>query len=130
MPEKSNKSVFFLRCPTCGKGKLFKSKNPYELSKVLDMNKCCEYCNEHFEVETGFYQGAMYISYIITSAMCLMLLPVYIAFNFSREKFLDNAMYYIIACGIMLVVAAPYVVQLSRAVWLKLHITYFKNNEI
>ena len=129
MPVKSKKCVFFLRCPTCGKGKLFKSKHPFELSKVLDMNKSCDYCGEDFEVEYGFYQGAMYMSYIITSAMCLLLLPVYIAFNFSREKFLDNAMYYITGCGIMLVVAAPYVVQLSRAVWLKLHITYFKNKE-
>ena len=129
MCETSRKSVFFLRCPTCGKGKLFKSKTPYELSKVLDMNPSCEYCHEDFVVEIGFYQGAMYMSYIITSAMCLLLLPIYIAFNFSREKFLNNAMYYILACAIMLVVAAPYVVQLSRAVWLKMHVKYFKNKE-
>lgn len=93
------------------------------------MNEHCEYCNEDFEVETGFYQGAMYMSYIITSAMCILLLPVYIAFNFSREKFLDNAFYYIGACAIMLVVAAPYVVQLSRAVWLMIHVKYFKNKD-
>lgn len=126
MPVKSRMSVFFLRCPTCGKGKLFKSKNPYELNKVLDMNEYCEYCHEDFVVEPGFYQGGMYMSYIITSAMCIALLPIYIAFNFSREKFLDNAMYYISACAIMLVVAAPYVVRLSRAVWLKIHVKYFK----
>lgn len=128
MEIKSHKSVFFLRCPTCGKGKLFKA-NPYNLNRMLDMNNRCEYCDEDFVVETGFYYGAMYMSYIITSAMCLALLPIYAAFNFSREKFLDNAMYYIIACAIMLVVATPYVTQLSRAVWLKIHVRYFKKNE-
>lgn len=126
---KSRKSVFFLRCPSCGKGKLFKSKHPYELSKVLDMNEHCAYCKEDFEVETGFYQGAMYISYIITCAMCIAILPIYIAFNFSREKFLDNAMYYLIACFTLLFVMAPYIVQLSRAVWLKIHVLYLKNSK-
>lgn len=129
MPVKSRKSVLFLRCPTCGKGSLFKNPNPYALNNVLDMNEHCEYCNEDFEVEPGFYHGGMYMSYIITSAMCLCLLPIYTALNFSREKFLDNAMYYISACAVMLVVTAPYIVRLSRAVWLKIHVKYFKNKD-
>ena len=125
MDIKPNKSVFFLRCPTCGKGKLFKHA-PYNLPKVLDMNTRCEYCKEDFVVETGFYFGAMYVSYIITSGLCLLMLPIYYLFNPTRDKFLDNAGYYILACAIMLVGAAPYVVQLSRAMWLKVHIYYFK----
>lgn len=128
MSVKPRKSVFFLRCPTCGKGKLFKS-HPYDIPKVLDMNPTCEYCHEDFEVEPGFYYGAMYMSYTITSAICLLLLPIYTALNFSREKFLDNAMYYIGACALTLVLTAPYVVQLSRAVWLKIHIHYFKKKK-
>ncbi|MFN8267864.1 MAG: hypothetical protein U0T31_07665 [Chitinophagales bacterium] len=90
------------------------------------MNTHCEYCKEDFVVETGFYFGAMYMSYIITSGLCLLMLPIYYLFNPTRDKFLDNAGYYILACAIMLVAAAPYVVQLSRAIWLKLHVIYFK----
>jgi uncharacterized protein (DUF983 family) len=116
-----------LKCPTCGKGDLFKA-NPYVLSKVLDMNDKCAYCGEDFQVETGFYHGAMYMSYIITSAMCLFLLPIYTALNFSRDKFLDNAIYYISSCAIMLVVAAPYVTQFSRAVWLTIHVKWLKKH--
>lgn len=56
MDIKPKKSVFFLRCPTCGKGRLFKHA-PYNLPKVLDMNTHCEYCKEDFVVETGFYFG-------------------------------------------------------------------------
>lgn len=117
-----------LNCPNCGKGKLFKSKHSYEFGKILDMHTKCENCGEDFEVETGFYHGAMYMSYVITSAMCLALLPIYMAFNFSREKFLDNAAYYIIACAVLLVVSAPYVTQLSRAVWLTIHVKFLKKH--
>jgi hypothetical protein len=90
------------------------------------MNDRCEYCREDFQVEPGFYHGAMYMSYIITCAMCIALLPLYAALNFSREKFLDNAMYYIGACILLLVVSAPYVTQFSRAVWLTVHVKYLK----
>lgn len=117
-----------LKCPTCGKEKLFKSY-PYVLSRMLDMNDRCSSCGEDFKVEPGFYYGAMYMSYIITCAMCLALLPVYMALNFSREKFLDNAVYYIASCALLLVLAAPYVAQLSRAIWLTIHIKYLKKHD-
>ena len=125
--RKPIKSVFFLRCPTCGIGSLFKSKHSYELNKILDMHEHCEHCHEDFEVETGFYQGAMYMSYIITCALCLAILPIYYLFNNTREAFLDNAMYYLIACFAVLIFTAPYVIQLSRAVWLKMHVKFFKS---
>ncbi len=117
-----------LKCPTCGKEKLFKS-NPYVLNNMLDMNARCSNCGEDFQVETGFYYGAMYMSYIITCALCLVLLPVYMALNFSRDKFLDNAGYYIASCALLIVLAAPYVAQLSRAIWLTIHIKYMKKHD-
>jgi uncharacterized protein (DUF983 family) len=119
---------FRLRCPNCGHGHLFKTKHSYQLNDILKMNDRCENCREDFSVEPGFYHGAMYMSYIITCAMCIALLPIYLAFNFSRDQFLDNAMYYIGACILLLVVSAPYVTQFSRAVWLTVHIKYFKKH--
>ena len=119
---------FLLKCPSCGKGKLFRSKHPYELKKVLDMYDACPNCGEDFVVEYGFYQGAMYMSYIITCAMCIAILPVYTLLNFSREKFLDNAGYYITSCALLLILAAPYVTQFSRAIWLTIHVKYFKKH--
>lgn len=116
-----------LKCPKCGKGDLFKS-HPYNLSKLLDMYDKCPNCQEDFVVETGFYHGAMYMSYIVTCAMCIALLPIYTALNFSREKFLDNAMWYITACAIMVLLSAPYVAHFSRALWLTIHIKYFKKH--
>jgi len=122
-------NALLLKCPVCGKSNLFKSKHSYDFKNILEMNKECTNCKEDFEVETGFYQGAMYMSYIITCAMCIATLPIYIALNFSREKFLANAMYYIFSCVLLLIVTAPYITQLSRAIWLTVHIKYFKNKE-
>ncbi|MCB0508011.1 MAG: DUF983 domain-containing protein [Bacteroidetes bacterium] len=121
------RNAFALKCPTCGEGNLFQSKHPYDLKNVLKMNSKCSSCKEDFEIETGFYQGAMFMSYMFSCALCLALLPIYAAFNFSRDKFLDNVWYYLVACFIALVVTWPYITQLSRAVWLFLHLKYVKH---
>ena len=81
----------FLKCPTCGKGDLYTSKSSFDLKNFLNMHQKCTVCSEDFVVETGFYQGAMYISYILSCALCLSILPIYYLFNISWEKFLDNA---------------------------------------
>lgn len=128
MSEAKWKYALMLKCPVCGKSNLFKSKHSYDFKNILVMNPKCTNCNEDFEVEPGFYQGAMYMSYIITCAMSIAILPIYIALNFSRQKFLDNAMYYILSCIILLIITAPYVTQLSRAIWLTVHIKYFKDS--
>jgi uncharacterized protein (DUF983 family) len=128
MSEAKWRNALFLKCPKCGKGNLFKSKHPYELKKILDMYDACPNCKEDFVVENGFYYGAMYMSYIITCAMCIAILPAYTALNFSREKFLDNAGWYIGSCALLLILTTPYVTQLSRALWLTIHIKYFKKH--
>lgn len=128
MSQAKWRNSLFLKCPTCGKSKLFKSKHPYQLNKILDMNDSCANCKEDFVVEYGFYYGAMYISYIITCAMCIAILPIYTALNFSRDKFLDNAGWYIASCVLVLILSTPYVTQLSRAVWLTIHIKFLKKH--
>ena len=127
MSEAKWRYSFPLKCPTCGKGNLFKS-NPYKLSNLLDMYDECPNCKEDFVVELGYYQGAMYISYFVTCTMCIALLPIYTALNFSRDKFLDNAMWYITACAILVIFSAPYVAHFSRALWLTIHVKFFKKH--
>ena len=52
-------------CPQCREGKMFK----YPLSKIskfAEMNQNCPVCNLKFEPETGFWFGAMFVSYANT----------------------------------------------------------------
>lgn len=56
------------RCPRCRKGPMFKYPK-YRLDKLLEMHEHCEVCGLRFERETGFYYGAMYVSYAFTVAL-------------------------------------------------------------
>jgi len=55
--------VLNLKCPACHTGSLFKSKSYFPLSQITDMPNQCSVCGEDYIRETGFYFGAMYISY-------------------------------------------------------------------
>ena len=81
---KPNKALSILqgKCPRCQSGKVFKYR-PVNLQKFTDMNDNCPVCGLHFEIEPGFFWGAMYISYAITTGMMLVLggLTYYIGNN-------------------------------------------------
>lgn len=56
------------RCPRCRKGPMFRYPK-YRLDKLLEMHEHCNVCGLRFERETGFYYGAMYVSYAFTVAL-------------------------------------------------------------
>jgi uncharacterized protein (DUF983 family) len=62
------------KCPQCRKGPLFK-KPAYSLGFV-QMYDTCSHCGLKFEVETGFFWGAMYFTYAFSVAIFL---TVYVA---------------------------------------------------
>lgn len=62
---KTRLSAFFLqKCPRCHTGDMFEGAtyNPFTFYKVKSR---CENCNLEYEVEPGFFTGAMYFSYAI-----------------------------------------------------------------
>ncbi len=52
-----------LRCPKCGEGKLF--------TGFFSMPPACSSCGLDFRREQGYYIGAMYINYGVTTAILL-----------------------------------------------------------
>ena len=60
------------KCPQCQSGKLF-THGAYNLSKFMEMKSHCPVCNLQFEVEPGFFWGAMYVSYALTVGMMLVI---------------------------------------------------------
>jgi len=55
------------RCPRCHQGHMFTPPNyrPFQKQK---MNQDCEVCHLHYEIESGFFWGAMYFSYALNIA--------------------------------------------------------------
>jgi uncharacterized protein (DUF983 family) len=56
------------KCPRCRKGYLF--KRPFwDLMGYAKTHSHCTHCGIKYEVEPGFFWGAMYVSYAINSAI-------------------------------------------------------------
>lgn len=51
------------RCPHCRIGKVFYG-SPYALRKRR-VNSICGYCSQYFEIEPGYFYGALYVSYFM-----------------------------------------------------------------
>jgi len=59
-------------CPKCRKGKIF-SKPFYSIRGFDEMHTHCPHCGFRFEVEPGYFYGAMYVSYAISGAFALII---------------------------------------------------------
>ena len=59
------------KCPRCRVGDIF--NKPFKVSAPLDMPHSCSECGQLMEPEPGYYYGAMFVSYIVTSLIFLPL---------------------------------------------------------
>ncbi|MBI3234654.1 MAG: DUF983 domain-containing protein [Bacteroidetes bacterium] len=66
------KGLLQQKCPKCRRGKVFTHRF-YELAHYSDMLKNCSVCGHQFEIEPGYFYSAMYIGYMMTSAMCIIM---------------------------------------------------------
>lgn len=64
-------SLIACKCPQCRTGKVFPKSvlDPLGFSKTNDF---CPNCNLQFEHETGFFWGAMYISYAFNTIFMIV----------------------------------------------------------
>ncbi len=65
-------SIAKCKCPQCQSGKMF-NYPAWNLKKFMDMDANCKVCGLKYEIEPGFFWGAMYVSYAITTGMMLVL---------------------------------------------------------
>lgn len=66
----AGKAILEQRCPRCREGKLFISP-AYGSIKFYKMKPMCSTCDQVFDLEPGFYFGAMYISYAFIVAIAV-----------------------------------------------------------
>ncbi len=71
-PESTALAMFKQKCPRCHTGNVF--KHATYSTKFIQMHSLCLHCGQDFEIEPGFYYGAMYISYGITVVIGLILM--------------------------------------------------------
>ena len=66
-----------LRCPVCGRGKLFRY--------WFRMHQKCSQCEIKFEREPGFFLGSIYINYGLTAAILAIAYPL-LLFNYRMPE--------------------------------------------
>lgn len=58
------------KCPRCRRGPVF-MYGAFNYLKFTSMHRECPVCNLHYEIEPGFFQGAMYTGYAISVAIVI-----------------------------------------------------------
>jgi uncharacterized protein (DUF983 family) len=111
-------SVLAAKCPVCHEGDFYETSNPYKLKKFDKMHKNCPVCNADFEQETGFYYGAMFVSYGLTVAFGLSTFAVMcLVFNFDEIQFLFTF-------AALQFICMPIFYRLSRLIWINIFVDY------
>lgn len=106
------------KCPRCHEGDFYLTHNAYNLKKFDKMYQRCPECGQSFEMETGFYYGAMYVSYGLSVALGM---AVYIA----QLVLIDLDMWStMILIGSVLLLSIPVVYRLSRLIWINFFVKY------
>jgi len=106
------------KCPRCHEGDFYVTSNAYNLKKFDKMYKHCTECGQSFEMETGFYYGAMYVSYGLSVGLGM---AIYIAQLMLFNLGMWDTM---ILIGAVLLLSIPLVYRLSRIIWINLFVRY------
>ena len=111
-------SILTGSCPKCQNESMYSDKNPLHLTKVLKMNENCSHCGLKYQIEPSFFYGAMYVSYGLNVAVGIAAFIVsFVFFNASiEESFL--------AIVITLIVLFPFVLRLSRNLYINMFVSY------
>ncbi len=112
------KSIIQLKCPKCRKGKLFKNSGLIVFKKPLNMYSSCQNCNLKYEIEPGFWIGALWASYPII---------VFIEFPFLMLALFSKTMSPWFYFGLMLIaffLTWSLMLRLGRSIWIHLWVKY------
>ena len=111
-------SILTGSCPKCQKESMYSDKNPLHLTKVLKMNDNCSRCGLKYQIEPSFFYGAMYVSYGLNVAVGIA--AFIISFVFFGASIGES----FIAIVITLIVLFPFVLRLSRNLYINMFISY------
>ncbi len=112
-------SIMRGRCPRCHEGAVFQERSLLKGKGYLSMHKRCDHCGLNYQPEPGFYFGASYVSYALTTAVSIAVFTV--LFPFYRW---DNEWVYIGGIGGAILLTVPFNFRLSRLIWLNFFFKY------
>lgn len=116
-------SMMKMKCPNCHKGEMYKNKSIFPIKEFMHMYERCPNCNLKYELETGFWFGTGYVSYILSVGIISVLAVLFaIFYGFSWR---DNSIFIFIA--VMVVILAflqPFIMRFARVFYIYFFIKY------
>ena len=107
-------SVVHCKCPKCMEGDLFIQRSSYASKGMFDMRDRCPLCGQDFQIEPGFYLGAMWVSYPIVIGLII----AFIAFGHWVLGL--HMMASFLFSTVILVLLSPPLIRYSRAIYLNI----------
>ena len=110
-------SVIYGVCPRCQESNVF-TYAPYKSIEFTRMNDHCNHCRQAFEPEPDFYQGAMYVSYGLSTALFLAV-GVLMLFYLNLGYLITFS-----SMGVIAILSLPVIFRVSRLIWLNIFVGY------
>jgi len=121
-------SIFSMKCPRCRKGPMFNNKNPYKKissNNIFSMPEHCAVCGQKYDLEPGFWYGTGYLSYALAVAICVSSFVAWAVLLGISVR--DNSIFqWLIFNTILLVVLQPWLMRLSRVIYIRFFVGYDK----
>ena len=114
------KDILGCKCPKCQKGDMFQRKDSFVSLGIPKMHQRCPNCGYKFERETGFFFGAMFVSYGLAAAQ--MIATFVIFWYFIGLSPLNVFLIVVFMAALLSTLNFKW----SRAIWLYL---FFKNEK-
>ncbi len=105
-------SIFTCKCPRCKQTNLFNNQNMYYLPDLFKMPERCSVCNLKYEMEIGFWWGAMYVAYAVS---CAIVLSFFVRLFFYFKLGVDMALIIDMSLTALLF---PVTFRISRSLWI------------
>ncbi|MBB6326124.1 hypothetical protein FHS59_001752 [Algoriphagus iocasae] len=103
---------------------MFQKMDLKKPASLFEMKQRCEYCQQSFEPEPGYYFGAMFISYALNTALFI---AVWLGLEiFYPEYSLSLLLTLIVISAILLL---PFFFRISRSAWIAIFIPYQASKE-
>ncbi|WP_026809860.1 DUF983 domain-containing protein [Arenibacter latericius] len=114
-------SILTGTCPKCHEESMYKDKNPYNMLNIFKMHEQCSHCGTKYKIEPSFFFGAMYVSYAVGVAFGVA--AFVIAFLIFQTTLINT----FIAITLTLVVFMPFIIRVSRNIWINFFVHYDPN---
>ena len=104
------------RCPRCRRGSLFVHKNPYRIKDGSKMYQNCPICQQDFQIEPGFYIGALWTSFPVVVLLMAIMAGIFIGILGVEPE------WSIIATAVILLALQPLIIRFGRSVWIHIFV--------